>query len=89
MITCEEFMDELGDFLGGQSAAEVREQLEYHLAHCRVCQVIYDSTCKTVKVVTETGSFDLAHEVSEAITEKIMAKLRSHSDPPPSAKLEP
>ena len=89
MITCEEFMDELGDLLGGQSAAEVREQLEYHLAHCRVCRVIYDSTCETVKIVTETGSFDLAQEISDAITGKIMAKLRSESDRQPLKKFEP
>lgn len=89
MITCEEFMADLGDFLGGESAAEVREQLEYHLAHCLVCQVIYDSTGKTVKIVTETGSFDLAQEISEEITGKIMAKLQSHKDQPASKKSEP
>jgi hypothetical protein len=55
---------------------EVRERLEFHLSHCRICQVIYDSTCKTVKIVTETGSFDLPQDVSEGITEGIMAKLR-------------
>jgi hypothetical protein len=60
----------------GQSAQEVREQLELHLSQCRICQVLYDSTCKTVKIVTETGSFDLPEQVSEAINEKIMAKLR-------------
>ena len=80
MITCEEFMAELGDLVGAECAAELREQLEYHLAHCRVCQVIYDSTCKTVKIVTETGLFDLSQEMSEEITDKIMAKLRSDSD---------
>jgi hypothetical protein len=89
MITCDEFMADLGDFLGAESAAEVREQLEYHIAHCRVCQVIYDSTCKTVKIVTETGSFDLAQEISEEITGKIMAKLRAHDDQPPSKKFGP
>jgi hypothetical protein len=47
----------------GQSAVEVRQQLELHLARCRTCQVIYDSTCKTVKIVTETGSFDLPQNV--------------------------
>ncbi len=82
MITCEQFMAELGDYLGGQSAVEVRHQLEFHLSHCRICQVIYDSTCKTVKIVTEIGSFELPQDVSEAITERIMAKLRPGGDKP-------
>jgi len=82
VITCEQFMAELGDYLDGQSAAEVREQLESHLSHCRICRVIYDSTCKTVKIVTEAGSFDLPQDVSEAVTEKIMEKLRSETNKP-------
>ena len=75
-------MAELGDYLEGQSAVEVREQLEFHLSHCRVCRVIYDSMRKTVKIVTETGSFDLPQEVSEAVTSRIMAKLRPDGDKP-------
>jgi hypothetical protein len=86
VITCDQFMAELGDYLEGQSAVEVRQQLESHLSHCRICQVIYDSTCKTVKIVTETGSFDLPQDVSEAITEKIMAKLRPEGGKPLSKK---
>ena len=86
MITCEEFRAELGDYLEGQIALEVRQQLEFHLSHCRICQVIYDSTCKTVKIVTETGSFELAQDASETITKEIMAKLRLDRDQPPSRK---
>jgi len=86
MITCEQFMAELGDYLEGQAALAVRQQLEFHLSHCRICQVIYDSTCKTVKIVTETGSFELAQDASEAITQKIMAKLHLDRDQPPSRK---
>jgi hypothetical protein len=84
VITCDQFLADLGDYLEGQIAVEVRQQLELHLSHCRICQVIYDSTCKTVKIVTETGSFELSQDVSEAITKKIMAKLRLTPDQPPS-----
>jgi hypothetical protein len=88
VITCEQFVAELGDYLEGQSAVEVREQLEFHLSHCRICQVIYDSTRKTVKIVTETGSFDLPQDVSEAVTERIMANLRPEGSKPQSKKPE-
>ena len=86
MISCEEFLTGLGDYLDGQTALDVRQQLEFHLSHCRICRVIYDSTCKTVKIVTETGSFDLAQHASEAITEEIMEKLRRDHGQPPSKK---
>jgi len=76
MITCDEFMAEFGDYLSGRVSPEVREQLELHLSQCRTCQVLYDSTRKTIKIVTDSCSFDLPQAVSEQIVDKVMAKLR-------------
>jgi Putative zinc-finger len=76
MITCDEFMAEFGDYLSGRVSPEVREQLELHLSQCRTCQVLYDSTRKTIKIVTDSSSFDLPQDVSEQIVDKVMAKLR-------------
>jgi hypothetical protein len=57
-------------------ADEVRIQLENHLAHCQTCQVIVDSTRKTVRIVTDSGSFDLPDAVLKPIAAEIMAKIR-------------
>jgi hypothetical protein len=70
-------MSALGDYLEGDVAAEVRLQLETHLSHCTQCQVVYDSARKTVRVLTDSGSFDLPEAAARPITEKIMAKIRS------------
>jgi hypothetical protein len=77
MITCDEFFAEFGDYLDGRVAPEVRRELELHLSQCRVCNVLYDSTCQTVKIVTESGSFELPENVSESIIGKVMEKLRA------------
>ena len=77
MITCEEFFVEFGDYLENQVSPEVRKELELHLSQCRACHVLYDSTCKTVKIVTESGSFDIPKSVSDAIIDRVMAKLRT------------
>ena len=76
MITCDEFMGELGNYLEGDVAFELRQQLERHLAHCQTCQVVYDSTLRTVKIVTESGSFELPEVAAGPIREKIMARIR-------------
>jgi len=76
MITCDEFMVELGSYLEGDAAVEVRQQLEGHLSHCQTCQVVYDSTRKTVKIVTESDSFDLPDAAVKAIAGRIMTRLR-------------
>ncbi len=76
MISCDEFFAEFGDYLENRVPLEVRQQLELHLAECRACYVLYDSTLKTLKIVTDSSSFELPESVSEPIVERIMAKLR-------------
>lgn len=76
MITCDEFMAEFGDYLSDRVSPEVREQLKLHLSQCRTCHVLYDSTLKTLKIVTDSGSFDLPPDISEEIVDKVMAKIR-------------
>ena len=69
-------MAEIGNYLEGDVAEEVRLLLENHLSHCRTCTVLYDSTRKTLQIVTDSGSFDLPGADFKPISEKIMAKIR-------------
>ena len=59
MITCEQFMADFGDYFEGEVAADLRREMESHISHCRTCQVVCDSTSKTVRIVTDSGSFNL------------------------------
>ena len=77
MITCEEFFAEFADYLENQVSPEVRKELELHLAECRACHVLYDSSCKTVKIVTESRSFELPQDVTGPLIDRVIAKLRT------------
>jgi hypothetical protein len=77
MITCDEFFAEFGDYLENHVSPEVRKELELHLSQCRACRVLYDSSRKTVKIVTESSSFQLPESVSEPIIDRVMARLRT------------
>jgi len=77
MITCEEFFAEFADFLENHVSPEVRQELELHLSQCRVCHVLYDSSRKTVKIVSESNSFELPQDVVDPIIDRVMAKLRT------------
>jgi anti-sigma factor RsiW len=77
MITCEEFFAEFADYLEGQVSPEVREELEQHLSQCRACHVLYDSSRKTIKIVSESNSFELPQKVFDPIIDRVMAKLRT------------
>ena len=77
MITCEEFFAEFADYLENQVTLEVRQELELHLSQCRACHVLYDSTRKTIKIVSESDSFELPQKVFNPIIDRVMAKLRT------------
>ena len=77
MITCEEFFAEFADYLENHVSPEVRQELELHLSQCRVCHVLYDSSRKTVKIVSESNSFELPQDVADPIIDRVMAKLRT------------
>jgi hypothetical protein len=77
MITCEEFFSDFADYLENQVSPEIRQELELHLSQCRACHVLYDSTRKTVKIVSESDSFELPQNVFDPIIDRVMAKLRT------------
>lgn len=76
MISCAELLAELGNYLENDTTAEVRRQLEGHLARCQTCRVLYDSVRKTVQVLTDSGSFDLPEATAKLMAETIMVKIR-------------
>jgi predicted anti-sigma-YlaC factor YlaD len=69
-------MADIGNYLDGDVATEIRAQIENHLAHCQTCQIVYDSARKTVQVLTDCGSFDLPEAASKPIVESVMARIR-------------
>ena len=77
MITCDEFFAEFADYLENQISPEVREELELHLSQCRACYVLYDSSRKTIKLVSESNSFELPQKVFDPIIDRVMSKLRT------------
>ena len=76
MISCADFMAEIGNYLEGDVAEEVRFQLEHHLSHCQTCTILVDSSRKTLRIVTDTGSFDLPEATFRPIAERIMSRIR-------------
>ena len=84
MISCQDFITELGNLLDDDLAVEVRESLQAHLAHCQSCQVLYDSTRKTLRIVTESGSFEYPEPISEPLVTKIMDRIKGGCELPDS-----
>ena len=79
MLTCAEFIAEFGEYLERTATPEVRARLEEHLHECTICQVIVDSTEKTIRIVTESKSFTLPADQVEPIVQDVMSRIRRQS----------
>ena len=72
MYSCAELLADLGEYLEGEAGEAVRRAIEHHLAECRTCEALYDSTRRTVRIVTDSGGFELPAD----LTARVMDRLR-------------
>ncbi len=75
-VNCTDFVAEVGNLLDNEVSQEVRAHLEEHLAGCKACEVVYDSTRKTISIVSRAGTFHLTTDQVKSGTQSIMARIR-------------
>jgi hypothetical protein len=76
-INCADFLAEMGNLLDDSVVGDLRAHLEAHLAECASCSVLYDSTRKTIRILTDTSAFALSAEQLKPDTDAIMARIRA------------
>jgi len=82
MFRCEDVVAGLSDYLDNELAESLRKQVEEHMVHCQTCRAVYDSTRKTLRIVTESGSFELSEDVSARVAASIREKIRARQANP-------
>ena len=83
MLTCKDALANLSCYLDGDGTEELRLALEKHIARCPRCWVVFDSTKKTLRIVTEANPFEVPLEVSARLYERL-GRVLSHPDAPPA-----
>jgi anti-sigma factor (TIGR02949 family) len=71
MLDCRQVITELSNYLDGDVSPELKQALDNHLAKCSRCSLIYSTTRKTLKIVTESGALELPPHVSARLHEKL------------------
>ena len=79
MLSCADFLAEFGDYIDEAASSDLRAHLEEHLRECKTCQVIVDSTRKTIQIVTESGCFTLPADSVELLVSEVMARVRQRT----------
>jgi hypothetical protein len=75
-MTCTEFLKILDDVLDESIAAETRTEIEIHLRQCGHCEVVMNTTRKTIEIFQCNEVYELPTAVSERLHSVIMEKCK-------------
>ena len=75
-MTCTDFLSQLTDYFDGQISPELLEEVREHLAGCSHCEVVLNTTRKTIEIYRGNDVFEMSTELRERLHSAIMAKCR-------------
>ncbi|HEY4580882.1 MAG TPA: zf-HC2 domain-containing protein [Candidatus Acidoferrales bacterium] len=71
MISCKEVLANLSYYVDEEGSAELRQVLEEHIAWCRRCQVVFDTTGRMLKIMRDAELFDVPLAVSARLYSRL------------------
>ncbi len=77
MLDCREVLDNLSDYIDGEGSDELRKAIELHISRCGRCRVVFDTTGRMLKIVTDAEPFEVPLSVSARLyarLEKVLAE---------------
>jgi hypothetical protein len=75
-VTCTEFLAILDDVIDESIAPQARAEIETHLRKCGHCEVVLDTTRKTIEIYRCHEIYEVPTEVSERVHTAIMERCR-------------
>ena len=73
-MTCTDFLAKLTDYFDGAVPPDLLEEVEHHIAECKHCEVVLDSTTKTINIYRDHEIYDFPQDLEERIHSKVMAR---------------
>lgn len=76
-MDCKQFLEEMSNYVDGEVSVGIREAVQEHLAFCHKCEVIYNSTRRTLEIVSDctTEAFSLPADVSDRLYARLRERL--------------
>ena len=81
MLTCKDFLQELGEYLDETVDAELKAHLEAHVTQCPNCWVIFDTTKKTLQVYKGVQPQVIPQDVHDRLMAALEKKMAAKRGP--------
>jgi predicted anti-sigma-YlaC factor YlaD len=75
-MTCTEFMARLDDLIDNVVTSNTRAELEAHLRDCSHCEVVYNTTRKTIEIYRSNQLYELPSSLRDRLHSAIMARCK-------------
>lgn len=79
MVTCKDFLKELGDYLDETVDPQVKEELRKHINECPNCWVVLNTTQKTIQVYKGMDPDPLPNGVHDRLIGALEKKIKSQA----------
>ena len=80
-MNCTEFLAKLTDYFDGQIDPDLLAEVKQHLCSCHHCEVVVDTTRKTIDIYRGHEPYDLPERVSNRLRAAIMERCKACGKP--------
>jgi anti-sigma factor RsiW len=77
VLDCKHVWEQISNYIDGTVPPELRESIENHLAHCRHCAAVLDSTRNILYLVADERTFAIPVGFSERLHKRLQQELDS------------
>jgi len=80
-MTCTEFLAMLDEIIDESVAAETRAEIEQHMHKCGHCEVVVNTTRKTIEIYRSHEIYELPEPLRERLHNAIMERCKCKQKP--------
>ncbi len=75
-MTCTEFLALLDDFIDDTVTTALRAEVEQHMNKCGHCEVVFNTTRKTIEIYRSHEIYELPSDLRERLHTAIMTRCK-------------
>lgn len=77
VLNCKHVWNEISNYIDGTVPQELRDSIEQHLANCRHCAAVLDSTRNILYLVADERTFELPVGYSERLHSRLQSAMNA------------
>jgi len=78
-VNCKEVFQEISNYLDGNMDEDLKRTLKVHLKCCHHCQVLFDTTRKTIELYCDGKLYELPDDVRNRLHTALRQKCQTQS----------